>query len=80
MSLRYGTDDGEQRTVNVTRHNGAWVVLDELGEDKRVVEILPVDNDDTRDEAREEADAIAADYAAAAAAAGEPLVSASVGA
>jgi len=70
MKLTYATDEGEQRTVKVARDGGAWVVLDELGEDKRIVERLPVDSD----EAREEADAIATDYAASAAAAGEPLM------
>ena len=76
MTLTYtaGTD---QRSVRIVRddEDPSWVVLDELGDDTRVVERV----DGVDDAQRDEAESIAADYAEQAAAAGEPLVRAAVG-
>lgn len=55
----------ELRRVRATRSGRQWLVLDELGDDKRVVELV---------DALDEADAVARDYVAQATAAGRPLV------
>ena len=63
-TLTYTAGD-EQRVVRATAEGGQWVVLDELGDDRRVVERVDADG---------EAAAIVRDYAAQASAAGHPLV------
>ncbi len=64
LTLTYSAG-AEQRHVRATRDGMYWLVVDELGDDKRIVE---------RVDAGAEADAIARDYAAQADAAGHPLV------
>lgn len=64
LTLSYNAGD-ERRHVRATRSGRGWLVLDELGEDKRVVELV---------DALDEAAALARDYVAQATAAGHPLV------
>lgn len=56
---------GEQRTVRAVQEGDAWLVFDELGEDRRLVERCEDDG---------AAEALARDYAEQSECAGHPLV------
>ena len=65
LALTYNAGDA-QRRVRAAQHRRQWLVVDELGDDRRTVESgIPEEN---------EAVAIARDYAEQAMAAGHPLV------
>jgi hypothetical protein len=66
LTLTYNAGHA-QRRVRAAKHGRQWLVVDELGDDKRTVESDIPEED--------EAVAIARDYAQQAMAAGHPLIS-----